>query len=284
VRRLQAAGAVVIGKTNLDQFATGLSGTRSPYGACESPLVPGLISGGSSSGSAVAVAAGLVPVAIGTDTAGSGRVPTLAYWLASHGTRLTLLSVDYGQRHGKELLFAARTAAALGAVHHVADLRLAGQLLGGSALTSAAVPVPDGHYTDESMRAMVVPNRNALLLDLATGLAVSTGAGAVAYGAHAGDHAVYPDCRPEFVAAYQHMALTANAGFLPGGFTVLAPFIAMTKADIASLAARLGVPVDQTWSCYRGGDAHCGTCGTCTERREAFALAGINDPTAYLAG
>jgi 7-cyano-7-deazaguanine synthase len=208
---------------------------------------------------------------------------TLAYWLASHGARLTLLSVDYGQRHGKELLFAARTAAALGAVHHVADLRLAGQLLGGSALTSAAVPVPDGHYTDESMRATVVPNRNALLLDLATGLAVSTGAGAVAYGAHAGDHAVYPDCRPEFVAAYQQMALTANAGFLPGDFTVLAPFIAMTKADIVSLAARLGVPVDQTWSCYRGGDAHCGTCGTCTERREAFALAGIDDPTAYLA-
>jgi 7-cyano-7-deazaguanine synthase len=134
---------------------------------------------------------------------------TLAYWLASQGARLTLLSVDYGQRHGKELLYAARTAAALGAVHHVADLRPAASLLGGSALTSAAVPVPDGHYTDESMRATVVPNRNALLLDLATGLAISTGAEAVAYGAHAGDHAVYPDCRPEFVAAYQQMASTS---------------------------------------------------------------------------
>jgi 7-cyano-7-deazaguanine synthase len=209
---------------------------------------------------------------------------TLAYWLASQGARLTLLSVDYGQRHGKELLFAARTAVALGAEHHVADLRRTGQLLGGSALTSPAVQVPDGHYTDESMRATVVPNRNALLLDLATGLAVSTGAGAVAYGAHAGDRAVYPDCRPEFVAAYQQMARTANAGFLPGGFTVLAPFIAMTKADIATLAARLGVPVGQTWSCYRGGDAHCGTCGTCTERREAFTVAGVDDPTYYLAG
>jgi 7-cyano-7-deazaguanine synthase len=206
---------------------------------------------------------------------------TLAYWLASHGARLTLLSVDYGQRHGKELLFAARTAAALGAVHHVADLRQVRQLLGGSALTSAAVEVPDGHYTDESMRATVVPNRNALLLDLATGLAVTNGAGAVAYGAHAGDRAVYPDCRPEFVAAYQQMAVTANAGFLPGEFTVLAPFIAMTKADIVSQAARLGVPVDQTWSCYRGGDAHCGTCGTCTERREAFRLGGVPDPTSY---
>jgi 7-cyano-7-deazaguanine synthase len=236
------------------------------------------------SGVPAAVPQCVVPQCVVVVFSGGLDSTTLAYWLASRGARLTLLSVDYGQRHGKELLFAARTATRLGAVHHVADLRLAGQLLGGSALTSAAVPVPDGHYTDESMRATVVPNRNALLLDLATGLAISTGAGAVAYGAHAGDHAVYPDCRPEFVAAYEQMALTANAGFLPGGFTVLAPFITMTKAEIASLAAGLDVPVGQTWSCYRGGEAHCGTCGTCTERREAFALAGIDDPTLYLAG
>ena len=209
---------------------------------------------------------------------------TLAYWLTGQGARLTLLSVDYGQRHGRELLFARRTAAALGAVHYVADLRPVGQLLGGSALTSREVQVPDGHYTDASMRATVVPNRNALLLDLATGLAITAGAGAVAYGAHSGDYAVYPDCRPEFVAAYQQMVRIANAGFLTDEFGVLAPFISMTKADIASLAARLGVPVGQTWSCYRGGDVHCGTCGTCTERREAFTLAGVDDPTAYLAG
>jgi 7-cyano-7-deazaguanine synthase len=209
---------------------------------------------------------------------------TLAYWLASQGARLTLLSVDYGQRHGKELESARRTAATLGATHHMADLRAAGRLLGGSALTSHEVTVPDGHYTDASMRATVVPNRNALLLDLATGLAITAGAGAVAYGAHGGDHAVYPDCRPEFVAAYQQMTRIANAGFLPAGFTVLAPFAAMTKADIASLAAQLGVPAGQTWSCYRGGDLHCGTCGTCTERREAFALAGLDDPTSYAAG
>lgn len=86
------------------------------------------------------------------------------------------------------------------------------------------------------------------------------------------------------IASYEQMVRIANAGFLPAGFTVLAPFIGMTKAGIASLAALLGVPVDQTWSCYRGGDAHCGTCGTCTERREAFALAGLADPTVYLSG
>jgi 7-cyano-7-deazaguanine synthase len=209
---------------------------------------------------------------------------TLAYWLASQGTRLTLLSVDYGQRHARELQFARGTAALLGAAHHVADMRSAGQLLGGSALTSDAMEVPDGYYTDASMRSTVVPNRNALMLDLAVGLAIAAGADAVAYGAHSGDHAVYPDCRPEFVEAFELMARIANAGFLPSGFQVFAPFIAITKAQIVALAARLNVPVGQTWSCYKGGELHCGTCGTCTERREAFTLAGLPDPTRYLAG
>jgi 7-cyano-7-deazaguanine synthase len=225
-----------------------------------------------------------VPAHVVAIVSGGLDSTTLAWWLAARGARLTLLSVDYGQRHARELGFAREAADALGAVHHVADLRSVASLLGGSALTSPAVKVPDGHYTDESMRATVVPNRNALLLDLAVGLAITTGAGAVAYGAHAGDHAVYPDCRPEFAAAYEQMARTANEGFLPAGFEVLAPFLAMSKADIAVLAARLGVPAGQTWSCYRGGDVHCGTCGTCTERREAFALAGLPDPTDYAAG
>jgi 7-cyano-7-deazaguanine synthase len=209
---------------------------------------------------------------------------TLAYWLADQGIRLTLLSVDYGQRHARELQAAAGTAAALGADYCVADLRPVGQLLGGSALTSGDVEVPDGHYADETMKITVVPNRNALLLDLGVALAITARAQAVAYGAHAGDHFIYPDCRPGFVAAYQQMALAANEGFLPGGFAVTAPFLTMTKTDIAILAARLDVPVGRTWSCYRGGDLHCGTCGTCTERREALALAGVPDPTAYAGG
>jgi 7-cyano-7-deazaguanine synthase len=208
---------------------------------------------------------------------------TLAYWLASQGTRLTLLAVDYGQRHARELQAAAQTAAALRADWHVADLRPVGHLLGGSAPTSDAVDVPDGHYADETMKATVVPNRNALLLDLGVALAITAGAQAVAYGVHAGDRFIYPDCRPGFVTAYQQMALAANDGFLPDRFTVAAPFITMTKADIAALAGRLDVPIGQTWSCYRGGDLHCGTCGTCTERREALELAGVPDPTEYAA-
>lgn len=207
----------------------------------------------------------------------------LAYWLHARGTRLTALSVDYGQRHRVELDHARATAQRLGAGHHTADLTTVGRLLGGSALTDPAVPVPDGHYTDRSMRVTIVPNRNALLLDIAVGLAISVGADAVAFGAHAGDHPVYPDCRPAFVRAYQRAVALANEGMLAGGFEILAPFLALTKTDIVALGAQLGVPFESTWSCYRGFDRHCGTCGTCVERAEAFALAGVPDPTEYSA-
>lgn len=206
---------------------------------------------------------------------------TMAYWLSTHADRLTALAVDYGQRHRKELQFARATARALGAPIHVVDLTSVGRLLGGSALTDDSVDVPEGHYTDLSMAITVVPNRNALLLDVAVALATALGADAVAFGAHAGDHTVYPDCRPEFLAAYQTMVTVAGQGFLHEDFQVIAPFMAMTKTDIVTLADDLGVPMAATWSCYRGEQAHCGACGTCVERREAFALAGVPDPTRY---
>jgi 7-cyano-7-deazaguanine synthase len=206
---------------------------------------------------------------------------TLAYWLRERAVSLTLLSFDYGQRHRKELLFVRATAEVLGVRHHVADLGGVGRLLAGSALTDSVVEVPDGHYNDASMRATVVPNRNAIMLDVAVALAISIGADAVAYGTHAGDHMIYPDCRPEFLDAFRRVTAVANAGFLPPRFQVMAPFIDLTKAAIVRLAADLGVPTEGTWSCYRGGDQHCGTCGTCTERREAFVLAGVPDPTCY---
>ena len=141
--------------------------------------------------------------------------------------------------------------------------------------------MPDGHYTDKSMRATVVPNRNALMLDVAVAVAASTGCAGVAFGAHGGDHAIYPDCRPEFIAAFESAAKLANAGFVADGFRVWAPFLELSKSDIVRLGAGYGVPFDRTWSCYRGGELHCGSCGTCTERREAFTVAGVPDPTAY---
>ncbi|MET8683609.1 7-cyano-7-deazaguanine synthase QueC [Streptomyces sp. NPDC004732] len=207
-----------------------------------------------------------------------------AYLLASQGSSVSLLSFDYGQRHRKELESAARIAALLDAAHEVVDLTSVGRLLGGSALTDTGVAVPDGHYSDESMRITVVPNRNAIMLEVAAGVAVASKADAVAFGAHAGDHFIYPDCRPEFFEKLAASIRAGNEGFLAEGFQLVAPFLNVTKADIVETAAELQVPFELTWSCYKGGEVHCGTCGTCTERREAFALAEVPDPTAYAAG
>lgn len=207
----------------------------------------------------------------------------LAYWLAARNSRLTLLSFDYGQRHRVELDHAAAIAELLSSPHDIVNLKSLGELLTGSALTDAAVAVPDGCYTDESMRATVVPNRNAIMLDIAVAVAVVREADAVAFGAHAGDHAIYPDCRPKFVERFTRTAQAANEGLLVEEFEVLAPFLTLSKTDIVRIGAALGVPFARTWSCYRGQAAHCGTCGTCTERREAFRDNGIPDPTTYRA-
>lgn len=205
---------------------------------------------------------------------------TLAHLLATD-YQLTLVSIDYGQRHSKELAFAAEAADRLGAEHHVVDLTSVTKLLTGSALTDPTVEVPHGHYAAPTMAATVVPNRNATMLCVATAIAIAQEATAVATGVHAGDHEVYPDCRPEFIEAFQAMALVANEGFLADGFEVLAPFVHQSKADIATLGDQLGVPWDRTWSCYEGGELHCGRCGTCVERIEAFQLANVTDPTEY---
>jgi 7-cyano-7-deazaguanine synthase len=206
---------------------------------------------------------------------------TLAYHLRDMGTEVRMLSVDYGQRHARELECARQVAGRLGVAHDVADLRSVGGLLRGSALTDPGVPVPDGHYAAESMRATVVPNRNAVMLDIAVAVAIANGCAAVAFGAHGGDHAVYPDCRAGLVAAFTASVALANEGFLPESFQVAAPFLRCSKAEVVWLGNELGVPFALTWSCYRGGAAHCGACGTCTERREAFQLAGVADPTSY---
>ena len=205
----------------------------------------------------------------------------LAHHLRNHGWRLRLLSFDYGQRHAKELACARALAAELDVRHDVVDLTSVGRLLAGNALTDDTVDVPDGHYTDDSMRSTVVANRNAVFVNVAVGVAVAEGASAVAIGVHAGDHPIYPDCRPEFVKAADRLARIANEGFTVDDFAVLAPFLRWSKSDIVRRGADLGVAFADTWSCYKGDDVHCGTCGTCTERREAFVEAGVDDPTKY---
>ncbi len=203
---------------------------------------------------------------------------TLAYKIAKEHELLGLISFDYGQRHKKELSYAQTCADALGVRHDVIDISNIGKLLTGSALTDD-VDVPDGHYAEDTMKATVVPNRNAIMLTIAYGIASSRGAEAVATAVHGGDHFIYPDCRPEFANAFQVMQDHALDGL--SQIKLYTPFIEISKADIATEGARLDVPFIDTWSCYKGGQHHCGRCGTCVERREAFALAGVEDPTIY---
>ncbi|WP_109311045.1 7-cyano-7-deazaguanine synthase QueC [Ruegeria sp. AU67] len=203
---------------------------------------------------------------------------SLAHVLAAEGNLSRLVSFDYGQRHTKELTFAALCAERLSVPHHVIDLRSVGASLTGSALTDD-VDVPDGHYAEETMKVTVVPNRNAIMLTIAYGVAAAQGDDAVATAVHGGDHFIYPDCRPAFTDAFDTMQRAALDGYADVALHV--PFVHRSKADIVREGARVDTPFDQTWSCYKGDDVHCGRCGTCVERREAFDLAGVPDPTQY---
>jgi 7-cyano-7-deazaguanine synthase len=206
---------------------------------------------------------------------------TLAHLLHSQGFQLDLLAFDYGQRHKRELDFARACAQRLNARLDVVDVSSLAQILSGSALTDD-IPVPHGHYAAPSMAITIVPNRNAIFLTIAYGAAVARNAEAVAVGVHAGDHFIYPDCRAPFIESFAAMQRLAVEGCGHPDLRLLAPFVEKSKADIVALGAGLGVPFHETWSCYEGGGTHCGRCGTCVERREAFVLAGVTDPTEYL--
>lgn len=206
---------------------------------------------------------------------------TLALWCQSLEYDTTFISFNYGQRHKKELEFAAYWANKTGSVHHIVDLSGITGLMNNSALTNPDIEVPDGNYDEASMKVTVVPNRNAVMISIATALAVNIGAETVMVGVHAGDHAVYPDCRPEFINSMDKAMYAGNEGLVPVNFSVHAPFIKMSKADICALGAQVGVDFSMTWSCYKGGHHQCSRCGTCSERIEAFVLAGIEDPTVY---
>ena len=187
------------------------------------------------------------------------------------------LSFDYGSKHNaRELRFAKSHAAAHGVRHEVITLDFIDSLFASDLLRSGG-EIPEGHYAEESMKKTVVPFRNGIMLAIAAGFAESIGAGAVVIAAHSGDHAIYPDCREPFMRS---MADAMSEGTY-AGIRLLRPFIAMDKAAIARRGAELGVDFAATWSCYKGGEIHCGVCGTCVERREAFLLAGLPDPTRY---
>ena len=189
------------------------------------------------------------------------------------------LSFDYGAKHhARELPMAAWQCAVSGVSHCTFPLPFVVGEFSSDLLTGGG-DIPDGHYEEESMKRTVVPFRNGIMLSIAAGFAESRGAQGVVIAAHAGDHAIYPDCREGFLAP---MAEAIRVGTY-AGVCLLRPFVAMDKAAIALLGNELGVDFSRTWSCYKGGEIHCGTCGTCVERREAFQLTAIPDPTIYAA-
>lgn len=202
---------------------------------------------------------------------------TALHWAHAHHTVLAVASFDYGAKHNpRELPFAREHALRLGLHHEVVRLPFIDRLFTSHLLQSGG-EIPEGHYASENMKQTVVPFRNAIMLSIACGFAESAGAQGLVIAAHGGDHRIYPDCREEFMRAMgEAMRLGTYAGV-----QLLRPFITMTKGDIVAEGARLGVDFSRTWSCYKGGIMHCGRCGTCVERREAFNVAGLVDPTAY---
>lgn len=187
------------------------------------------------------------------------------------------LSFDYGAKHNaREIPFAKLHADRAGVPHHVIPLDFINTHFESSLLKSGG-EIPDGHYAEETMKSTVVPFRNGIMLAIATGFAESAGAEGLVIAAHSGDHAIYPDCREPFMQA---MAAAMKEGTY-AKIELLRPFIAMDKAAIARRGRDLGIDFSETWSCYKGREIHCGACGTCVERREAFTLAGMPDPTRY---
>lgn len=202
---------------------------------------------------------------------------TALHWARAHHDVRAALSFDYGAKHNhREIPFATGQAAKLGVPHRVIPLDFIGQLFASDLLKSGG-DIPEGHYAADNMKRTVVPFRNGIMLAAAAGFAESAGAEALVIAAHTGDHTIYPDCREDFMSAMgDAMRLGTSAGI-----QLLRPFIALTKGQIAATGAKLGVDFAQTWSCYKGRAIHCGKCGTCVERREAFQLAGVADPTVY---
>lgn len=197
---------------------------------------------------------------------------TLLAHYAAQGDTLHTVFVDYGTRHTRELLAAQAVAETYWARHDVLDLSGLAALMGGSVYPHKATPA-----------ATVIPNRNMVMLSVATGIAISRNCDRIATATHAGDHFIYPDCRPEFLVAFSAAVDVGMDGFYQTpDFSIEAPFVQWTKARIAQYGHELDAPLHLTWSCYKGGEQHCGTCGTCGVRRGAFREAEVPDPTTYL--
>ncbi|WCN13546.1 7-cyano-7-deazaguanine synthase QueC [Marinomonas mediterranea] len=192
------------------------------------------------------------------------------------GKDVYALSFNYGQRHSKELIVAAKVCQDLNIPHKVVDISAINELMAGSSLTDE-IEIPEGHYAEESMKSTVVPNRNMVLLSMAIAYAVSLEAPEVYYGAHSGDHHIYPDCRPAFVNAMNDVSKIANYQSVE----IVTPYLSNSKGDILEDGLTMGLNYANTWTCYNGREKACGKCGACTERLEAFSEQNTTDPLAY---
>ncbi|MBW8192363.1 7-cyano-7-deazaguanine synthase QueC [Neiella marina] len=192
------------------------------------------------------------------------------------GKEVHALTFNYGQRHVKEIDVASAVCKRLNVPHQVIDIRAINALLAGSSLTDD-IEIPEGHYEEQSMMSTVVPNRNMVLLSLAIAYAVSMKAEAVYYGAHSGDHAIYPDCRPEFVHKMNEVSLLAN--YEP--VAIVTPYLNNSKIEILTDGLSMGLDYSETWTCYNGREKACGKCGACVERLEAFTENKATDPLSY---
>ncbi len=198
---------------------------------------------------------------------------TLLYQLLSEGKEVKAISFDYRQRHRKELEQAKKTCEKLGVEHKIIDLSYFKELASNSALTGD-INVPYGYYEAENMKLTVVPNRNMVMSANAIAWAVNLDYDEVALGVHAGDHTIYPDCRPDFIEELRRITEIANFKSI----RIYAPFLYKDKGDIVKKGIELGVDYSLTWTCYEGKENPCGKCGACQERKEAFEKAGIEDP------
>lgn len=187
------------------------------------------------------------------------------------------ISFDYGSNHNdKEIPFAKYHCTQLGIKHITIPLSFMKKYFK-SSLLAGAEAIPEGNYDDENMKSTVVPFRNGIMLAIAAGVAESNGLKHVMMANHSGDHTIYPDCRPQFATAMSD----AIAAGTYDGITLVTPYTHISKTDIVKRGAALGLDYTQTWSCYKGGEKHCGKCGTCMERKEALRDAGVADPTIY---
>ena len=207
----------------------------------------------------------------------SGGMDSITLLYDRHEYIALAVTFDYGSNHNKrEIECAAYHCKVLGIEHIIIPLEFIHQYFR-SSLLSGAEAIPEGHYQDENMKSTVVPFRNGIMLSIACGLAESRGLSKVLIANHAGDHAIYPDCRATFIASMSEAMAYGTYEHI----NIYAPYTSLTKGEIAAIGKTLGIDYSKTYSCYKGGERHCGKCGTCVERKEALAFAGIDDPTDY---